>query len=48
MVAAAARTEYHGSEDSLVISLDIGTTFSGASYTILRKGQVPQIASVTQ
>lgn len=48
MVSAAKRTEYHGSEDALVIALDIGTTFSGASYTILRDGQVPQIASVTQ
>lgn len=41
------RPRYAGSHSTLVISFDIGTTFSGASYVFLIPGEVPQIKSVT-
>ncbi|KIL54735.1 hypothetical protein M378DRAFT_61823, partial [Amanita muscaria Koide BX008] len=39
---------YAGTERSLVIGVDIGTTLSGASYALLEPGKVPQIRRVTQ
>ncbi|KAG8996766.1 hypothetical protein FRB90_012640 [Tulasnella sp. 427] len=41
------RSTYSGSEAKLVIAIDIGTTFSGASYTFLRPGEEPRIFDVT-
>ena len=35
-------------ETRLVVAFDIGTTFSGASYCILERGQVPEINGVTR
>jgi len=32
----------------LVVAFDIGTTFSGISYCILEKGQVPEVLGVTR
>ena len=43
-----ARPVYTGYERSLVLAFDIGTTFSGISYVLLDRGQVPQINSVTR
>ena len=44
----AARARYSGPSRKLVVALDIGTTFSGAAYTFLDPGQVPQIQPVTR
>ncbi|KZT22437.1 hypothetical protein NEOLEDRAFT_1071368 [Neolentinus lepideus HHB14362 ss-1] len=41
------REPYDGSSRKLVLALDIGTTFSGISYTILDPGQIPKIFTVT-
>ena len=43
-----ARTAYNGTSRKLVLAFDIGTTYSGAAYTLLDPGQVPQIVSVTK
>ena len=43
-----ARTPYSGPSRKLVVALDIGTTFSGAAYSLLDPGEVPQIQSVTR
>lgn len=32
----------------IVIGIDVGTTFSGASYAILRPGETPDIISVSR
>lgn len=42
------RKPYTGLTRSLVIALDIGTTFSGVSYAILEPGDVPKIHGVTR
>ena len=42
------RNIYAGSSRKLVIALDIGTTFSGAAYSLLDPGEVPKIQSVTR
>ncbi|KAF8333713.1 hypothetical protein F5887DRAFT_1259717 [Amanita rubescens] len=39
---------YNGSQRKLIISLDIGTTFSGVSYVFLRPHETPVIHGVTQ
>ncbi|PBK82171.1 hypothetical protein ARMGADRAFT_1171040 [Armillaria gallica] len=39
---------YQGSCQKLVIALDLGTTFSGVSYSILDPGLVPEIKGVTR
>ncbi|KAG8937833.1 hypothetical protein FRC00_000357 [Tulasnella sp. 408] len=43
---AHPRSAYTGSESILVIAIDVGTTYSGASYTILTPDHVPQIFDV--
>ncbi|KAG8893586.1 hypothetical protein FRB99_001857, partial [Tulasnella sp. 403] len=40
------RFPYSGLKDALVIAIDVGTTFSGVSYTILRPDQRPEVYSV--
>jgi len=40
------RPAYAGDKRALVLAFDIGTTFSGVSYTLLDPGQVPHINSV--
>jgi len=42
------RPPYAGDKRALVLAFDIGTTFSGVSYSLLDPGQVPQINSVTR
>ncbi|PBK82168.1 hypothetical protein ARMGADRAFT_738952 [Armillaria gallica] len=42
------RKPYGGDRRKLVIALDLGMTFSGASYCILDPGVVPQIQCVTR
>ncbi|KAG8902812.1 hypothetical protein FRB99_004079 [Tulasnella sp. 403] len=42
-----SRPPYEGTRTSFVISIDIGTTYSGASYTILRPNEVPEVYDVT-
>lgn len=32
----------------LVVAFDIGTTYSGISYCILERGQVPEVLGVTR
>jgi hypothetical protein len=46
--AAETRKPYGGATRSLVIALDVGTTFSGVSYAVLEPGEVPKIHGVTR
>ncbi|KAI0643476.1 hypothetical protein C8Q79DRAFT_182232 [Trametes meyenii] len=39
---------YRGSKPKLVIAMDIGTTYSGVSYTLLEPGVIPEIHDVTR
>ncbi|KAJ2917220.1 hypothetical protein MD484_g3186, partial [Candolleomyces efflorescens] len=43
-----ARRPYEGSRRKLVLAFDIGTTYSGVSYTVLDPGHVPEIKGVTR
>ncbi|KDQ59135.1 hypothetical protein JAAARDRAFT_192677 [Jaapia argillacea MUCL 33604] len=43
----SSRKPYQGSRRQLVLAFDIGTTFSGISYSILDPGEVPKIRTVT-
>ncbi|KAF9552654.1 hypothetical protein CPC08DRAFT_265608 [Agrocybe pediades] len=42
------RPPYSGTQRKLVLAFDVGTTFSGISYSILDPGQVPEIRGVTR
>lgn len=42
------RQPYRGPSRKIVLAFDIGTTFSGVSYSILDPGEVPQIKGVTR
>ncbi|KAF5317081.1 hypothetical protein D9611_003545 [Ephemerocybe angulata] len=42
------RKEYDGATRRLLLAFDIGTTFSGISYSILYPGKVPEIRPVTR
>jgi hypothetical protein len=42
------RIPYAGRQRKLVLAFDIGTTFSGVSYTLLDPGAVPVIEGVTR
>ncbi|KZV77357.1 hypothetical protein PENSPDRAFT_679530 [Peniophora sp. CONT] len=42
------RAPYSENERRLVISFDLGTTFSGVSYALLDPGKVPKIETVTR
>ncbi|KAF8901884.1 hypothetical protein CPB84DRAFT_1776920 [Gymnopilus junonius] len=44
----SSRTAYKGTRRRLVLAFDIGTTYSGISYSVLDPGQVPQIKGVTR
>ncbi|KAF9523699.1 hypothetical protein CPB83DRAFT_862504 [Crepidotus variabilis] len=46
--APPRRTPYAGTRRKLVLAFDIGTTFSGVSYSILDPGQIPIIKGVTE
>jgi hypothetical protein len=43
-----SRQPYHGSRRGLVLAFDVGTTYSGISYSLLDPGEVPQIKGVTR
>ncbi|KAJ3525317.1 hypothetical protein NMY22_g10627 [Coprinellus aureogranulatus] len=45
---ASARPAYDGPRRKLIIAFDVGTTYSGVSYTILTPGEVPEIRGVTR
>ncbi|CAA7260294.1 unnamed protein product [Cyclocybe aegerita] len=42
------RSAYSGTQRKLVLAFDVGTTFSGISYSILDPGVIPQIWGVTR
>ncbi|RXW25730.1 hypothetical protein EST38_g170 [Candolleomyces aberdarensis] len=42
------RSPYKGSQRKLVLAFDVGTTYSGVSYSILDPGQVPEIRGITR
>ncbi|KAF8345176.1 hypothetical protein F5887DRAFT_218796 [Amanita rubescens] len=44
----ANRTPYKGRQRKLLIALDVGTTFSGVSYSILEPGKPPETFSVNR
>ena len=41
-------TLYTGTSRKLVIAFDIGTTYSGAAYAFLDRGEAPKITPVTK
>ncbi|KAI6010985.1 hypothetical protein BKA83DRAFT_4312814 [Pisolithus microcarpus] len=47
-MAPLARSPYTGKSRRLVIAFDIGTTYSGVSYSILTPGEIPDIFPVTR
>ncbi|KAL1690533.1 hypothetical protein GGG16DRAFT_125633 [Schizophyllum commune] len=44
----STRQPYDGESRKLIITLDVGTTFSGASYSILEPGKVAQVSGVNR
>ncbi|KDR69801.1 hypothetical protein GALMADRAFT_145198 [Galerina marginata CBS 339.88] len=44
----SSRPPYQGPQRKLVLAFDVGTTFSGISYSILDPGEVPEIRGVTR
>ncbi|PFH47372.1 hypothetical protein AMATHDRAFT_6813 [Amanita thiersii Skay4041] len=42
------RKPYNGSQRKLLIAFDVGTTFSGISYSVLDPGAIPEIFGVTR
>ncbi|KZT22435.1 hypothetical protein NEOLEDRAFT_1180846 [Neolentinus lepideus HHB14362 ss-1] len=48
MSSAQFRKPYKGPRRKLVLSLDVGTTCSGVSYTLLDPGEVPKLCTVTK
>lgn len=42
------RPAFQGSSRKLVLAFDIGTTFSGISFSILDPGQIPEVKGVTR
>ncbi|KAH9485819.1 Heat shock 70 kDa protein 12B [Psilocybe cubensis] len=47
-MALPPRMTYNGLSRKLVLAIDIGTTFSGVSYSILDPGQIPEIRGVNR
>lgn len=46
IMSNTGRQPYHGTHRKLVLAFDIGTTFSGISYSILDPGEVPKSLGV--
>lgn len=46
MASQLTRAPYKGVKPALVIAIDVGTTFSGASYSILTPNEIPAIVDV--
>ncbi|CAA7263111.1 unnamed protein product [Cyclocybe aegerita] len=44
----ATRPPYKGTRRKLVLAFDVGTTYSGISYSILDPGRVPEVKGVTR
>ncbi|KAF9524963.1 hypothetical protein CPB83DRAFT_944651 [Crepidotus variabilis] len=44
----SSRQAYRGPKRKLALAFDVGTTFSGISYSVLDPGQVPEIKPVTR
>ena len=44
----SARKPYTGAQRKLVVGMDVGTTFSGVSYSILDPGEVPVVYGVNR
>ncbi|KAF9526169.1 hypothetical protein CPB83DRAFT_908573 [Crepidotus variabilis] len=47
-LSVSRRVPYGGTRRKLILAFDVGTTFSGISYSILDPGQIPTIKGVTQ
>jgi hypothetical protein len=47
-VASDTHKPYSGNTRSLVLTFDVGTTFSGVSYAILEPNEIPKIYGVTR
>jgi hypothetical protein len=45
-MVAVHRDEWTGAEKTLLVSIDVGTTFTAASFTILEPGAVPTFHEV--
>ncbi|KAF8181789.1 hypothetical protein BJ912DRAFT_1061935 [Pholiota molesta] len=43
-----SRSAFNGPRRKLVLAFDVGTTYSGISYSVLDPGQVPEIKGVTR
>ncbi|KIJ11254.1 hypothetical protein PAXINDRAFT_84746, partial [Paxillus involutus ATCC 200175] len=43
-----SRKPYEGLSRKLVLAFDVGTTYSGVSYSILDPGEVPKILGVSR
>ncbi|KAF6750812.1 hypothetical protein DFP72DRAFT_909388 [Ephemerocybe angulata] len=43
-----AHSTYKGTRRKLLLAFDVGTTYSGISYSILDPGQIPEIKAVTR
>lgn len=44
----STRNPYHGLRRKLVLAFDVGTTYTGVSYSVLDPGVIPQIKGVTR
>ena len=42
------RNTYKGDRETIIISIDVGTTYSGVSFARLFPGEVPKIEGVTR
>ncbi|PPR05624.1 hypothetical protein CVT24_002810 [Panaeolus cyanescens] len=47
-MALPRRATYEGPHQKLVLAFDVGTTFTGISYSILEPGKMPEIKGVTK
>lgn len=48
LITMLPRPAFQGSSRKLVLAFDIGTTFSGISFSILDPGQIPEVKGVTR
>ena len=42
------RKPFQGRAKKLILAFDVGTTYSGVSYSILDPGEIPEIREVTR
>jgi molecular chaperone DnaK (HSP70) len=45
-ISAPSRESYSGSTKRLIIAIDVGTTFSAASFCVLQPNKVPKFEEV--